>query len=133
METLPKGKVLVVDDDQDLTKLLVMMLGGVGFQAEGVYTGQAALEWLKRERPIAIILDIMMPDISGFTILQQLRSDDSTAELPIVMLSSQPESTGRPASLAAGADAYFAKPATARQLADELKSLLAKRATRKLG
>lgn len=128
MGTSPDRKVLVVDDDQVLASLLVMVLDVDGFKAEAVFSGTQALAWISRELPAAIFLDIMMPDMDGFAILQRLRADARTAQLPIIMLTARVDEESRAHSLAAGADAYLTKPATPQQLTDELRAQLAKRA-----
>jgi two-component system, OmpR family, phosphate regulon response regulator PhoB len=129
METSSNRKVLVVDDDQVLAKLLVMVLDLDGFKAEAVFSGGQSLAWIGRELPAAIFLDIMMPDMDGFTVLRHLRADARTAQLPIIMLSARVDEESRDQSLAAGADAYLTKPATPQQLTDELRAQIAKRAS----
>jgi DNA-binding response OmpR family regulator len=121
-------KVLVVDDDHALADLLVIMLGLDGFRAEAAYSGSQALASVAQEVPAAVVLDIMMPDMDGFTVLANLRGQAQTADVPIVMLSARVDIETEERSLAAGANSYLTKPAEAQELTSELKALIARQA-----
>ena len=121
-------KVLVVDDDHALADLLVIMLGLDGFRAEAAYSGGQALASVAQEVPAAVVLDIMMPDMDGFTVLANLRGQAQTADVPIVMLSARVDIETKERSLAAGANSYLTKPAEAQELTSELKALIARQA-----
>jgi DNA-binding response OmpR family regulator len=128
MGTSPEHKVLIVDDDHALGNLMVMMLSLEGFRAEAAFSGAQAFASIAREMPDAVLLDIMMPDMDGFTILRRLRAEELTANLPIVMLSARVDGEAREECLKAGADRYLTKPADPEELTAVLKTQIARRA-----
>jgi DNA-binding response OmpR family regulator len=127
MEMSADSKVLIVDDDHALADLIVMLLQLDGFQAEAAYAGQQALDAVERDKPAAIVLDVMMPDVDGFAVLRHVRSDDRLADVAVLMLSARVDEETREQCLAAGADAYITKPAEPQHLTSELRTQLAKR------
>lgn len=83
---MEKKSVLVVDDDQFLVDLLVEKLQTEGFLAKGVFSGQEALDSIKESIPDIILLDLIMPGMTGIEVLQKLKSDDQTRNIPVVVL-----------------------------------------------
>jgi CheY-like chemotaxis protein len=84
-----RGRVLVVDDDPKAVTLVCKHLEAVGFQALAAYGGQEALDLVRREAPDAIVLDLMMPHVSGFDVVEALALRSETAEIPILVLTAQ--------------------------------------------
>jgi DNA-binding response OmpR family regulator len=121
-------KVLVVDDDHALADLLVIMLSLEGFRAEAAYSGTDALASVAAELPAAVVLDIMMPDMDGFTVLRQFRANGSSAQLPVIMHSARVDDEAKDDALAAGANGFITKPADPHQITAELRSLIARQA-----
>jgi two-component system OmpR family response regulator len=114
-------KVLLIDDDAALTGMLTEFLQGEGFETAAAFNGkEGALAALDPSLD-AVILDVMMPDISGIETLQRIRS---TSSVPVIMLTAKDAEEDRVAGLELGADDYIAKPYYARELLARLKALL---------
>lgn len=120
----PKKKILIVDDEKDLTKLLDYNLKQEGFDTFISYEGKTALETIRKKKPDLVILDIMLPDLSGTEICKIIRSDEKTRDLPIIMLSAKGEEIDRILGLEIGADDYVTKPFSPRELILRIKKLL---------
>ncbi|HYM65598.1 MAG TPA: response regulator [Candidatus Sulfotelmatobacter sp.] len=80
-------KILIIDDDEDLVNIFTAALGKEGFQTAFSLTGQDGLEKVKIEKPDAILLDQVLPDISGNDILKALKADEATKNIPVILLS----------------------------------------------
>jgi len=103
--------ILAVDDDPDIHRLWERYLSAEGCRFVAAGGGLQALELVQQERPAAIVLDVTLPDIDGWQVLQALKSDVTTKDIPVVMCSGLEE---RGWSLAMGADGYMRKPVTRR-------------------
>jgi CheY-like chemotaxis protein len=79
-------KVLIIDDDVNAVKFLTVVLEENGYEVGSAFDGQAGLETLKEESPDLLILDVMMPKKSGFTLFKQIRKDERWKDLPVLML-----------------------------------------------
>jgi PAS domain S-box-containing protein len=111
-------QVLVIEDDDNVTLLYRIALERAGHDVATAPLGRSGLE-LARERPFdLVVLDGMLPDIDGLDVLAQLRGDEATRELPVVMASARVGKADQDAALAAGADAYVLKPFHPAELAD---------------
>jgi two-component system phosphate regulon response regulator PhoB len=102
--------ILVAEDERDLAELLRYNLNIGGYDAEVARDGKQALEMVAARRPDLIVLDIMMPVHDGIAVARQLRSDDSTKSIPIVMLTAKASDADQVSGLRAGADDYVTKP-----------------------
>jgi CheY-like chemotaxis protein len=120
-EAEPTATVLVVDDEPDLRYLLAVTLEGAGYSVIEAAHGEAALEQVRRIRPHLVITDRMMPRMDGRELIERLRTDESTAAIPIVLLSAT-------AGVEARADAMLMKPFELDQLV-ELADTLTGRAS----
>lgn len=123
----PKGAVLVIDDDREFTPLMLLALARAGFEAFGAYSGAEAKAWLAEHTPDAIILDLMMPDVDGFTLLADLRADDRTGQMPVLMLTAKVDPETRAEALRRGVDVFFSKPTPLAELFEQLERLLGAR------
>jgi DNA-binding NarL/FixJ family response regulator len=104
------GTVLVVDDDEAYRELIATVLGRAGFSTVGAATGEAAMAAARRHRPLLVILDVRLPDVSGYEICRQLR-DEFADQLAIVFVSGErTEGFDLAAGLLVGADDYVVKP-----------------------
>ncbi len=117
--------VLVVDDEDMTRKLLRLMLERDGFTILEAEDGQQALEVIAESKPDIVILDVMMPNMDGFTTCQELRSQPETAELPIILLSARSQTEAVRAGLESGADRYMTKPISKPELVQTITDLLA--------
>ena len=102
--------ILLVDDDGHLAKMLTFLFMANGFKLENAQNGLDALEVLKRIKPEAIILDIMMPVMNGFEFLKQVKEDTALKDLPVIVLSALPSTNNQEKVLSLGAYDYIVKP-----------------------
>ncbi len=114
-------KVAVIEDDRDLTGLLQYALEQEGFEFSCVHDGLAATDFCQRVRPDAIVLDVMLPGMDGFSICQELRQDPALREVPVVFLTARSEEADRLRGLEIGGDDYVVKPFSVRELVARLK------------
>ncbi len=126
----PIGKktVLVVDDDNSIRELLRQELEAEGYGVREAKDGREALAQVKREKPDLIVLDVMMPELSGFDVAAVLRNDPETLNIPIVMLSVVQD---KQRGYRLGVDRYFTKPTDTQVLLNEIGALLAQGGSRK--
>lgn len=115
------GKVLLVDDDQNVLELVKLYGEREGFKVIGVNNGDLALAAFDRESPDVVILDIMLPGQDGLTLCRNLRT---VRMAPIIMLSAKREEADRVLGLEMGADDYVAKPFSPRELVARIKAVL---------
>ncbi len=113
--------LLIVDDDRELCAMLLEYLGPEGFLTETAGTGQAALERIARGGLDLVVLDVMLPELSGFEVLRRLRA---TSQIPVLMLTARGEEIDRVVGLEMGADDYLAKPFSPRELVARIRAIL---------
>jgi two-component system response regulator CpxR len=114
--------LLIVDDDHELCSMLVEYLGPEGFTTETAGTGTAALERVGRGVALdLVVLDVMLPELSGFEVLRRLRS---VSRIPVIMLTARGEEVDRVIGLELGADDYLAKPFSPRELVARIRAVL---------
>lgn len=116
--------ILIIDDDIDTLKLVGIMLERKGFRILASTTGEKGLKLVQNENPDLILLDVMMPDISGFDITRTIRSNPETEAIPIIMFTARSQVDDKVEALEAGADAYITKPARPRELFAQVNSIL---------
>ncbi len=118
------ARVLVVEDEQDLADLLAYNLGAEGHYVTVVRTGAAALSRLRAEPPQLVLLDLMLPDISGAEVARMIRSEPSTRRVPIIIVTARGEEVDRVRGLELGADDYVVKPFSVKELLLRVKAVL---------
>jgi two-component system phosphate regulon response regulator PhoB len=116
--------ILIVDDEPDLASLLQFNLEEAGYQTQVVHSGAAALAAAVRRTPALVLLDVMLPDISGYEVCRLLRSGSSTSAVPLVMLTARGDEAERVQGLEAGADDYVTKPFNVREMVLRVKAVL---------
>ncbi len=104
------GSLLLVDDDERVHTLLSPYLERNGFTVTGIRDGTQALEWLEKDCPDLILLDILMPGLSGLDILKRVRQQRPPTELPVIMATAKDEGQDVVAALKLGANDYVTKP-----------------------
>jgi len=109
-------KILVVDDEADVLDMLVINLRAGGFSVVAVGDGASALAKARSESPALIVLDLMLPRMSGLEICKVLKSDVATRNIPIIMLTAKAEEVDKIVGLELGADDYITKPFSPREL-----------------
>ncbi|MEW6003178.1 MAG: response regulator transcription factor [Nitrospirota bacterium] len=113
--------ILVVEDDKTIAKVVKAYLEGAGFRVVHVEKGRDAIESALKEMPLLVILDLMLPDISGEEVCQKLKE---ISDFPIIMLTSKVSDEERVAGFALGADDYVVKPFNPRELLYRVKAVL---------
>jgi pilus assembly protein CpaE len=121
-------RILIIDDDLDSLKLVGLMLQKQGYEIVAASNGALGIEKAQSAAPALIILDIMMPDISGYEVARQLRLDPETAHIPILMFTAKTMVDDKVAGFEAGADDYITKPTHPAELASRVKALLTRAA-----
>jgi two-component system phosphate regulon response regulator PhoB len=116
-------RVLVVDDEEDLRRLLLFNLREAGFEADAVSTGAEGLAAAARLAPEVVILDLMLPDQSGTEVCRQLRAHPSHGDVAILMLTARGDEYDRVLGFEVGADDYVVKPFSVRELMMRVKAL----------
>lgn len=115
------GKILVVDDEREIADIIGLYLSNENFEVVKCYNGRDALAAVKNEKPDLAILDVMLPDIDGFTILQKIREEYT---FPVIMLTAKTEYMDKINGLTLGADDYIEKPFNALELMARVKAQL---------
>ncbi|EPC03376.1 chemotaxis protein CheY [Litchfieldella anticariensis FP35 = DSM 16096] len=117
-------RVLVVDDEPNIVLSLEFLMQQAGFDVVTAGDGEQALARVAEQAPDLILLDISLPGISGFDVLEQLRADPVHARLPIIMLTAHGREVEREKGMALGADDYVTKPFSTQALVDKVQALL---------
>lgn len=118
------AKIVVADDDVDVRMLVALKLRHSGYDVVDVGDGAAALEACREERPDLVVLDLMMPVMSGLEACRAIKAEPGLADVPVVLLTARAQNTDVDAGLAVGADAYVTKPFSPKELAARVESLL---------
>ncbi len=117
-------QILVAEDDRDIAGLIVHYLQRAGWQPHVATSGDDALAHARRHPVDVVILDVMLPGLSGLEVCRALRGDKATADLPIIMVTARAEETDRIVGLEIGADDYLSKPFSPTELAARIRALL---------
>ncbi len=118
------GTVLVVDDEKDILDVVEFNLTQSGFNVHVAPDGRTAVEFAREHKPDLILLDLMLPDLSGTEVLRLLRANPSTRDIPIVFLTARGEEIDRIVGFELGADDYVTKPFSVRELVLRVKAVL---------
>lgn len=121
---MTEKKILVVEDEPDIRKLVHYNLTQERFKVLEAEDGEKALKMIQREKPHLIILDLMLPGLSGLELCRNLRQQPETARLPILMLTAKAGEADRVVGLEMGADDYLTKPFSPRELVARVKAIL---------
>jgi DNA-binding response OmpR family regulator len=126
------ARILVVEDDPDIAALVTRYLDKAGFISERAASGRDALSAVAARPPDLVVLDLMLPHVDGLEVCRVIRSNESTAGLPIIMLTARADESERIVGLELGADDYIAKPFSPNELVARVRALL-RRAQRPAG
>lgn len=125
-------KIVVIDDNKELADTIKHFLQMRGFIIMSAYGGKSGLEIVKKEKPDLIILDIMMPDMDGRDVLVNLKRNNETKDIPVVILTAKDEQFDREYGIELGAYEYITKPYDSNALLRQVNSILGKKKTGEL-
>jgi two-component system, OmpR family, phosphate regulon response regulator PhoB len=117
-------RILLVDDEPDLIELLRVNLDQAGYTVDSAEDGRAALVSIRRNPPDLLILDLMLPDVSGSEICRRVRADPQLSGIPIIMLTAKADEVDRVVGLELGADDYVTKPFSPREMTLRVRAVL---------
>lgn len=121
---MSKGKILVVDDEINITQILQFSIGAEGYEVITAQNGEEAIDKARREQPDLIILDIMMPRIDGYEACRILKANPLTKNIPVVLLTAKGRDIDKRLGLEVGAIDYIVKPFSPNKLIDRIHKLL---------
>ncbi|MEI7845660.1 MAG: response regulator transcription factor [Chloroflexota bacterium] len=120
-EELDRRRILVVDDEERMVRFIRLNLEHDGFQVSEAFNGKQAVQRLRDVNPDLILLDVMMPDLDGFEVLEMVRE---ISNVPVIMLTAKGEEDDRVRGLEKGADDYVTKPFSPRELVSRVRAVL---------
>ena len=120
-EAVERRRILVVDDEERMVRFIRMNLEHDGFQVSEAFNGKQAIQKMRDVTPDLILLDVMMPDLDGFEVLETIRE---ISTVPVIMLTAKGEEDDRVRGLEHGADDYIIKPFSTRELVSRVKAVL---------
>ena len=115
------NKILVLDDEREIAEVIALYLRNEGYEVELAFTGREALRKVEAESPVLALLDVMLPDMDGFAVLQKIRE---SYRFPVIMLTAKTEDTDKITGLTLGADDYIPKPFNPLELVARVKAQL---------
>lgn len=116
--------IYCLEDDADIRELELYTLNSVGFEAAGFSSASSFFEALRKELPELVVLDVMLPDMSGTDVLKQLRSNVRTEKIPVIMATARSAEFEKISALDGGADDYMTKPFSMLEMAARIKAVL---------
>ena len=117
-------RILVVDDEPDIVALVAYHLAKSGFRVSTAGTGPEALASAREEEPALVVLDLMLPGLSGYEVLERLRAEPGSRDVPVLMLTARREEEDRIRGLSLGADDYLTKPFSPQELVLRVGAIL---------
>ncbi len=119
-----KKKILIVDDERDIVKALMIRLQGAGYEVVTAFDGAQGVFMAHKEKPDLILLDIRMPAGNGFSVAQRLKRSINTFTIPVIFLTGSPERNAEEKAMALGARFYVKKPYDPEELLDAIRRAL---------
>jgi two-component system, OmpR family, phosphate regulon response regulator PhoB len=119
-----RPKVLVVEDEDNIALALDFLMTREGYEHNRIANGAEAMECIRATHPDLVLLDVMLPEISGYEICQSMRLDPSLSDVKILMMTARGSAIERRKGLALGADGFIAKPFELKELREEVRRLL---------
>jgi DNA-binding response OmpR family regulator len=116
--------IAALDDEADILELLRVNLVRAGFRFEGFQDAEGLYRFLRKERPDLVLLDLMLPDMDGLDVCRELRKDEKTAGIPVIMLTAKDQETDKVLGLELGADDYVTKPFSVKELIARIHAVL---------
>jgi DNA-binding response OmpR family regulator len=125
MPSGPLRKVVCVEDEPEMIDLIRLILSRKGFEVIGANGGVQGLEAIRAEKPDVVLLDLMMPEMDGWQVYQQLKADPATAEIPVIVVTAKAQNIDKVLGLhIAKVDDYIPKPFALQELVDRIEAVL---------
>jgi CheY-like chemotaxis protein len=118
------AKILVIDDDLNLLQMVRLMLERVDHEVDTARDGERGLVTAEADQPDVVIVDVMMPDMSGYEVVGKMRENPKTARIPVIILTARSQPMDKQMALEAGANAFLSKPVTAKELAERVEAVI---------
>ena len=120
-----KKQILCIEDDEEMIDLIRLILTRRDFDVLGASSGASGLEIIRNEKPDLVLLDLMMPEMDGWEVYQQIKSDETTKYIPVIVVTAKAQSIDRVLGLhIAKVDDYISKPFSPEELLDSIESVL---------
>jgi DNA-binding response OmpR family regulator len=116
--------IVALDDEADILELLRINLKRAGFRFEGFQDAEGLFRSLRKEKPDLVLLDLMLPGMDGLDVCRELRRDEKTAAIPVIMLTAKDQETDKIVGLELGADDYVTKPFSVKELIARIRAVL---------
>jgi len=121
--------ILYIEDEVEMIDLVKLILGRKGFQVIGASGGREGLELVRTELPDLVLLDLMMPDIEGWDVYQQIRAEEATENIPVIVVTAKAQNIDKVLGLhIAKVDDYISKPFSPQELVSSIEKVLAEKA-----
>jgi len=118
-------QVVYIEDEQEMIDLVRLILGRKGYEVHGAIGGREGLDLVKEKRPDLVLLDLMMPDMDGWDVYQQIRAEDSTRSIPVIVITAKAQSIDKVLGLhIAKVDAYISKPFSPSDLVESVEKVM---------
>lgn len=125
MPSGPLRKVVCVEDEEEMIDLIRLILSRKGFEVIGANGGRKGLEIIRAEKPDVVLLDLMMPEMDGWQVYQQLKADPNTADIPVIVVTAKAQNIDKVLGLhIAKVDDYIPKPFSLQELVDRIEAVL---------
>lgn len=120
-------RVIYIEDEQEMVDLVRLILSRKGYEVIGSNGGRDGLEKVRQELPDLVLLDLMMPDMDGWEVYQQMKAGDATRHIPVIVITAKSQNIDRVLGLhIAKVDDYISKPFSPRELTDSVEKVLSK-------
>ncbi len=121
-------RILCIEDEQEMIDLIRLILTRRGFEVKGANGGKEGLESIRTERPDLVLLDLMMPDMDGWEVYQQMKADEATRNIPVIVVTAKAQSIDKVLGLhIAKVDDYIAKPFSPQELMNSVDAVLGRK------
>jgi len=128
MADTTKKRILCIEDEAEMIDLIRLILGRHGFDVKGAAGGREGLELVCKEKPDLVLLDLMMPDMDGWEVYQQMKADEATRNIPVIVVTAKAQSIDKVLGLhIAKVDDYIAKPFSPQELLASIDTVLGRK------
>jgi two-component system response regulator VicR len=123
-------RLVYIEDEVEMIDLVRLILGRIGFEVMGANGGKEGLDMVRKELPDLVLLDLMMPDLDGWEVFQQMKADETTRHIPVVVVTAKAQTIDRVLGLhIAKVDDYISKPFSPQELINSVEKVLDKKRT----